>query len=732
VKPFSALPPKVLASLVAVIALFVVALLLAPVSTLLAVAAAGVAVAAGGAFVAAQARRRRASAERTEPVAGRHREAGGTPSVALPRGVPPSAWAFGVFVVAFAALVAAAAPGMYFKDGGELGGAAHVLGVPHPTGFPIFCMLGKALDLAPAGSVFFRLNVASAGMAALAAALAFLVASRLAGPARGRLATACALAAPVAFLGSHVAWLHATSTEVYALSAAGLAATLLAFVVAAQERDGQALVAGWLLVGLGAGGHVTWPAEGAIAGVVATVAALRGLHGSRARLVAASALFAALGALVVAYLPVAASRDPVMNWGDPSSWSSFVGHLTGRRIRESFAGISQVRWVAMSAHAGLVARTLWEGCGPLLPVALLGLLTVGASSAAAAVVLGVVGLADVAFAIQINPMGVRDLQTGLPATFVVAVLAAAGLARACAYARREGSAALLGGVASAGLLAIGMQWAASPAERDMTGVDAPRAIAADLLDRAPVASVAFTTSDDLSAGLLGTQAVEDARPDVLVLVKQHLSDARFVARMAIAHRVGPADDALIDEVRRRPFERGEGPREGLARAVRVAGARGPVLIEPGEASVDRELLRGLRPGFPAFGPDRSDEVEDTAAAVRRIEWHAGAADRWGREYLGGYARLLGTYLALAGRPLPAIPVLEAALALSPDDPRTLHNLALLLGDAGRRTDALRLLRRAVDLDPLYARGWRSLAKAAAAAGLADLAAEADARAGALE
>src|SRR4051812_9422623 len=58
-----------------------------------------------------------------------------------------------VCVVAFAVLAAAAAPGLYLRDSGELTTAAFTLGVAHETGFSLYCLLGKAASLLPIGEV---------------------------------------------------------------------------------------------------------------------------------------------------------------------------------------------------------------------------------------------------------------------------------------------------------------------------------------------------------------------------------------------------------------------------------------------------------------------------------------------------------------------------------------------------------------------------------------------------
>ena len=46
-----------------------------------------------------------------------------------------------VFVAAFALFAACAAPGLYLRDAGELSTAAFTLGIAHPTGFALWCLL---------------------------------------------------------------------------------------------------------------------------------------------------------------------------------------------------------------------------------------------------------------------------------------------------------------------------------------------------------------------------------------------------------------------------------------------------------------------------------------------------------------------------------------------------------------------------------------------------------------
>ena len=67
------------------------------------------------------------------------------------------------------------APGALGGDPGELQFVPYILGMPHPTGTPLYVLLGKAWSMLPLGaSVPWRMNA----LAAVSAALAVLVVYR--------------------------------------------------------------------------------------------------------------------------------------------------------------------------------------------------------------------------------------------------------------------------------------------------------------------------------------------------------------------------------------------------------------------------------------------------------------------------------------------------------------------------------------------------------------------------
>ena len=98
-------------------------------------------------------------------------------------------------------------------DSGEFQLAAPLLGLAHPTGYPLYLLVGKLWTLvAPIGDMAYRMNLLSAVFSALAVAMLFLLGRRV-----GLEQTPSALGAlTLAF--SHTFWSQAVRAEVYALN----------------------------------------------------------------------------------------------------------------------------------------------------------------------------------------------------------------------------------------------------------------------------------------------------------------------------------------------------------------------------------------------------------------------------------------------------------------------------------------------------------------------------------
>src|SRR5438874_10865942 len=73
-----------------------------------------------------------------------------------------------VFLAAFILYLQTVQHSVPFIDGGELATVCATLGIAHPTGYPIFCMIGFLFSHLPiAATIIMRLNIMSAFFCAL-------------------------------------------------------------------------------------------------------------------------------------------------------------------------------------------------------------------------------------------------------------------------------------------------------------------------------------------------------------------------------------------------------------------------------------------------------------------------------------------------------------------------------------------------------------------------------------
>jgi hypothetical protein len=120
---------------------------------------------------------------------------------------------FATFAVALAVYMRTLAPTVGAHDTFEFQALSYELGIPHPTGYPLYILLGKLFTLVPLGNIAFRVNLSSALFAAAAVALLYATLTRLT-----TLRSVSALAA-LGFAFSSSFWSQAIEAEVYALNA---------------------------------------------------------------------------------------------------------------------------------------------------------------------------------------------------------------------------------------------------------------------------------------------------------------------------------------------------------------------------------------------------------------------------------------------------------------------------------------------------------------------------------
>lgn len=257
-------------------------------------------------------------------------------------------------VVALVGYLATIPPGVTGEDSGELIAAAWVMGIPHPPGYPLWCLLAyPILHLIDIGSVAWRGDLASAlfGVAGV-----WLVAETVLAVFGRRWA---AFVAGVALAFSREYWQQAIIAEIYTLSAALVAAHLLCVVRWAHSRNQWTLYAAGFFAGL-AGAHYSLNAV--LVPMLFVLYVVLDLSPRRWRRYLWLVLCSLAGGLIYLYLPVRSAANPAMDWGDPGSWGSFWDVV----LRRQYSDLFEIRsggwsWGAIQkSFNGLTSQLLLE------------------------------------------------------------------------------------------------------------------------------------------------------------------------------------------------------------------------------------------------------------------------------------------------------------------------------------------------------------------------------------
>src|SRR5689334_8705128 len=220
------------------------------------------------------------------------------------------------------------------EDSGDLLAASATLGIPHPTGYPLFVLLGRLATFLPVGSIAFRINL----VAALAAAVSVYAVARLAfalAPAsRGLLAAGSGAACALLYASSRGAWSQSVLAEVYTLNAAFLGLILWLLVEAQREGDAKRLLLAGYLFGLGLTKHLLLLAAAPAFLVVAWRLGRTKKIGLATLVLLPLLMF--WGLTLDLYLPVRAARNPEFSWGAPASPGQLWWVVSGAQYARNF------------------------------------------------------------------------------------------------------------------------------------------------------------------------------------------------------------------------------------------------------------------------------------------------------------------------------------------------------------------------------------------------------------
>ncbi len=213
------------------------------------------------------------------------------------------------------------------SDGGDLLAAVLTLGIPHPTGYPTYTLLGRLFQLVPLSTPVFRAALESLVPASLAAGLLTAWMCFILGSSRPH-HLAIAAVTGTAWGVAPLLFSQSVIIDVHGLQALFTILILWWATLNLDHVPGRHVK--WMLglaflVGLGLGNHLTLLlfAPAAIFALVYT-----GVKARDWMLLLAQISLALLGLLVYLYLPLRAQAYPAINWGNPQTWSGFLWEVT--------------------------------------------------------------------------------------------------------------------------------------------------------------------------------------------------------------------------------------------------------------------------------------------------------------------------------------------------------------------------------------------------------------------
>jgi hypothetical protein len=279
-------------------------------------------------------RSRKSGSDRSTAAAAAHDASAATRSTVLTSAGDSGAAGLATLAI-FTLYVITLARTTQFWDTSEYIATAHIMGIPHPPGNPLFVVLARAWELllAPFGlSVAVRINLFSAAMSALAHGFWFLVAHRVLAFFSDSRGVRLAGAATAVLVGAtaFTAWNQSNVNEkVYTVSLLTIA--LLSWLAfrwrdrLGRGKDDNLLLLMVFILALSVGNHLM--AFLAAPALILFVLLVRARALLNWRLYPAAALAGIVGLSIHMYLPIRAAQDPLVNEADPTC-ESIGGALT--------------------------------------------------------------------------------------------------------------------------------------------------------------------------------------------------------------------------------------------------------------------------------------------------------------------------------------------------------------------------------------------------------------------
>jgi len=155
-----------------------------------------------------------------------------------------------VFIISLTVYLLTLSPTVNWGDSGEFIVVSYYMGIAHPTGYPLYTLLGKLFTFIPLKTVAFRVNLMSAFFASLTCLVLYLVTMKLTNNKIVSIITG------LTFGFSYTLWSQAIIAEVYTLHTFFMALLILMILNYKETRNIRFLYLFSIFLGLSFSNHI--------------------------------------------------------------------------------------------------------------------------------------------------------------------------------------------------------------------------------------------------------------------------------------------------------------------------------------------------------------------------------------------------------------------------------------------------------------------------------------------
>lgn len=255
------------------------------------------------------------------------------------------------FIIPFIVYLSTLAPGLYFIDTGELATVCVKLGVAHPTGYPLFTLLGNLFSKIPIGEYIYRLNLMCAVFSSITTLIFFnmvyFILTELdlnkvqdknlrffVKEENNFLALVISFSSSLVLAFSSTFWNTSNSLEVYSLHVLLIVSVMYLFLIAANifmkgDFNLRYLLVFAFVLGLSFTNHLSTIFLSI--GFLYLYFAINGFSKLSFQKIVIMAIPFTTALSVYLYF-FFRGDNTIIAWGNPVNWDNFVRHITGKQF----------------------------------------------------------------------------------------------------------------------------------------------------------------------------------------------------------------------------------------------------------------------------------------------------------------------------------------------------------------------------------------------------------------